>query len=241
MCAMTHWNVQHNSGRVFYKGTWLVCMCAINHSYLCHDSLYVCHESFICVPWFIETCSTIAGGSSARHHDSFARVPWIVYMCAMTHWHDQRNSGRVYYKAPWLICTCAMNRLYVSWLINTGSTIAEESCARQHWSRHFATITIGCHMRCVCVCACVCRMCVCFWKWQLAVTWSLVCASIFSYSRWYASQNRSGNIGKYRKIDRTIAAHIFHSTERDSNSIIHFDTHRRYRVAKTHRIPYLNR
>jgi len=50
-------------------------MCAVTH-------LYVCHDSFICVPWLIHMCAMT---HSYVCHDSFICVPWLIHMCAMTH------------------------------------------------------------------------------------------------------------------------------------------------------------
>ena len=45
-------------------------MCAMTHP-------YVCHGSFVCVPWFIHPCAM---------HELLTRVPWLTHVCAMTHW-----------------------------------------------------------------------------------------------------------------------------------------------------------
>jgi len=50
-------------------------MCAMTYSYVCHDS-------FICVPWLIRMCAMT---HSYVCHDSFICVPWLVHTCAMTH------------------------------------------------------------------------------------------------------------------------------------------------------------
>jgi len=99
-------------------GTWLIHMCDMTHSYVCHDS-------FICVPWLIHSfiCATwlvhmrdvthsymCAMTRSYVCHDSFVYVPWLIHMCDMTHsyvWHDSFICG------TWLIHMCAMTHSYV--------------------------------------------------------------------------------------------------------------------------------
>jgi len=46
--------------------TWLIDVFAMTNSYVCHDS-------FMCMPWLIHVW-----------HDSFMRVPWLIHVCAMT-------------------------------------------------------------------------------------------------------------------------------------------------------------
>jgi len=79
---------------------WLIHVCPVTHSYVCHWPMshtqsimsaekseilwmrqrrrslthsYVCHDSFICVPWLIHMCAMT---HSYVCHDSFICVPW---------------------------------------------------------------------------------------------------------------------------------------------------------------------
>jgi len=65
---------------------WLIRMCAMPHSYVCHDS-------FICVSWLIHTRAITHSYYARWHshiyicvcHDSFIRVPWLIHTCATIH------------------------------------------------------------------------------------------------------------------------------------------------------------
>jgi len=104
--AKTHGRVEERT-RAFICVPWLVHMCAMAHSYVCHDSTicvpwlihmcamthsYVCHESFIFVPWLIHICAMTR---SYACHDSFIYGP-----CAMTHSHACHAS---FIWVPWVI------------------------------------------------------------------------------------------------------------------------------------------
>jgi len=74
---MSHGTHMNESCHIWmsHYASWLIRMCAMTHSYVCHDS-------FICVPWFIHMCAMT---HSYVCHDSFICVPWFIHMCAMTH------------------------------------------------------------------------------------------------------------------------------------------------------------
>jgi len=57
---------------LFICKLWLIHMCAMTHSYVCHDL-------FICVPWLIHMCAMT---HSCMCHDSFMYVPCLSHMCA---------------------------------------------------------------------------------------------------------------------------------------------------------------
>jgi len=61
-CMMSHVHVSHGPRRSSF------------HSYVCHDS-------FICVPWLIDMCAMT---HTYVCHDSFICVPWLIHMCVMT-------------------------------------------------------------------------------------------------------------------------------------------------------------
>ena len=61
---------------------WLIHMCAMTHSYVCHDS-------FICVPWLGTQEKREAVTPSKQ--DSFIYVTWLIHMWYVTNsdvWHD---------------------------------------------------------------------------------------------------------------------------------------------------------
>jgi len=118
--------------------TWLIHMCDMTHSYVCHDS-------FICKTWHIHmwhglfTCDMTHSyviWHTHMWHDSFIRdmthsyvwhdslclpvatgrwLIWHIHMCDMTHsyvWHD------TFMCVPWLIHMCDMTHSYVQWYIH---------------------------------------------------------------------------------------------------------------------------
>jgi len=92
MCAMIHSYVCHDS---LICVPWLIHMCALTHS-------YVCHFLFICVPWLIDMCAMTHWYVC---HDSFICVPWLIHMCAMTRSYVCHDS---FICVPWLVHMCAM-------------------------------------------------------------------------------------------------------------------------------------
>ena len=84
--------------------TWLIYMCGMTHSYVWHDP-------FICVTRPIHMCDTT---HSYVWHDPFTCVTWLIGICDMTDlyvWHDWliRNM-------TWLIHVCVMTHVtYESW------------------------------------------------------------------------------------------------------------------------------
>jgi len=54
---------------------WLILMCAMTHSYVCHDSMMqAVAVARLQLPWYSYLC-----------HDSFICVSWLIHMCAVTH------------------------------------------------------------------------------------------------------------------------------------------------------------
>ena len=74
-CCTYKWVMSHQNV------TWLIHLCNISHSYVCHDS-------FICVTWLIHMCDTT---HSDLRHDAFICLSWFIHMCDMNHsyvWHE---------------------------------------------------------------------------------------------------------------------------------------------------------
>ena len=114
--------------------THLIASCVyMTHSYVCLDSLWlimgtgplssepwliifhydssdcklcVC-DSFICVPWLMNTCDMT---HSYVFRDAFICVPWLIHMCALTHWYVWHDSS---IRVSWRIHMCAMTHPYV--------------------------------------------------------------------------------------------------------------------------------
>jgi len=117
-------------------------MCAMTLSYVCHDSPCVCHDSFICVTWFIHTCDM------AHLHvcrDSFTCVPWLIHKCDMIHsyvWHGSVTC------VPCLIHVCAMTHSYVC---HDLVRFSERRKIRTLWSEGFASfLSVPSLILCVC-------------------------------------------------------------------------------------------
>jgi len=79
----THSNYMHR----FICVMWLtfICvmrplhMCDMTPSYVSHS--YVCHDSFLCVPWLIPMCAMT---HSYVWHDSFMCVTWLLHTYEIT-------------------------------------------------------------------------------------------------------------------------------------------------------------
>jgi len=87
ICDMTH-----------SRGTWLIHVghdsekrpCNSEHPLCEVTHAYVCHDSFISVPWLIHKCAMT---HSYVCHDSCIRVPGLIHTCNMTNsyvWHDSQ-------------------------------------------------------------------------------------------------------------------------------------------------------
>jgi len=103
---------------------WLIHKWAITHIYMCHDS-------FIYVPWLIDVMYDIplphmkhcTMTHSYMCRDSFIYVPWLVHICAMTHrcnvWHTFVAHASLHHDSficvPWLIRMCAMTHRCNIW------------------------------------------------------------------------------------------------------------------------------
>ena len=83
----------------FKCAPWLIQMCVMTHSNVCHDS-------FKCAPWLIQMCTRT---QSSVQHDLFIFVTWLkcatwsLQMCAMTQSHVWKDSVMC---APWLSKIC---------------------------------------------------------------------------------------------------------------------------------------
>jgi len=93
-------------------------MCAMNCSYLCHDS-------FICVPWLVRMCAMT---HSYVCQDSFTCMPWLIHLCAMTHSYVCHGS---FICVPWLIHLCTMAHSHVGY----------DSSICVSWPIHMCTLT----------------------------------------------------------------------------------------------------
>jgi len=112
---------------------WLIHMCAITPS-------YVCHGSYVCVSWLLRMCAMT---HSYVCHGLFICVPWLIHMCAMTHscvCHDS------FIYMPWLILTCFITYLFVwydsfirvIWLVHMyDPTFVSNHNKNLHLPRHF--------------------------------------------------------------------------------------------------------
>ena len=74
-----------------------LCMCAMTHPYVYHDSCIPVTHSYVWYPPWIT--------HSYRHHDSCIRVLWRIYDCAMTYPYD------LFIQVTWMyvyvrMCTC---------------------------------------------------------------------------------------------------------------------------------------
>ena len=87
--------------------TWLVHTWGMTHSYVCHDS-------FIRVPWLIHTMWTLV------IHGSFIHKAWLIHVCDMTHSYVWQpfvliRRAPTIHDSPetWLILLCDLTRSYV--------------------------------------------------------------------------------------------------------------------------------
>jgi len=128
MCAVTHCGQFrliaqiHACPAPFIPVSWLVHMCAISGTCVCHDSC-------ICAPWLIHKCAKTRSGESGliaqicvcsapfmcvitRSYvccqNWYIRVPWLIHTCAVTHSYMCHDSS---VRVPWFVHTWA-------WLIN---------------------------------------------------------------------------------------------------------------------------
>jgi len=84
---------------VYIHNYLCTCVCAAPfvHEWRCMSKnhllemiyLYVRHDSFICVTWFIHICDMT---HSYVWHDSFTCVTWLIHMCDMTHSYARENA-----------------------------------------------------------------------------------------------------------------------------------------------------
>ena len=58
-------------------------VCAMTHLHVCHDSWYVCHDSFIRVLWLIHMCSMT---HSYVYRDSFTSMPYVTVFSIRHHY-----------------------------------------------------------------------------------------------------------------------------------------------------------
>ena len=91
----------HFTTHSWWVYSWMQCL----HWYYYQTHSYMCHDSFIHVPWLIHTYAmthfnTCAMTHSYMCHDSFIHVPWLIHTCAMTHSY-----------------MCHDSFIYVTWLI----------------------------------------------------------------------------------------------------------------------------
>jgi len=98
----------HTCAKRFIFAPWLIHMCAMTHSYVRPDSMYVRHDSFMCVPWLNrDRCTTTMFWVQTTF--PFIHLPWLIYTHDTTHSYVRHDS---FVWAPWLIHTCAMTPLW---------------------------------------------------------------------------------------------------------------------------------
>ena len=88
--------------------TWLIHLLAMTHSYVCHDS-FVCVPWLICVTWLIHLCGMTLSFVFVRR-DSFICETCLVCMWDMTRLYLRHDS---FICETWLVCMWDMTRLYV--------------------------------------------------------------------------------------------------------------------------------
>jgi len=104
--------VWHDS---FIWVTWLVCICDMMHSCVCHKQLliHMCGmthldvwlDSFTYVTWLIHMCDMT---HSHVWHDSSICVTWLIHDSEMTHLNERRDS---FIYVPWLMWSSYILRL----------------------------------------------------------------------------------------------------------------------------------
>jgi len=99
--------------------TCLSRMCAVTHSYVCHEFMhtrrcllppvcwYLSHDSSISVPWLFYILSVTY---SYIYHDSFIRELRLINTCAVTHSYTRHDP---FICATWLDHTCVMHHSHV--------------------------------------------------------------------------------------------------------------------------------
>jgi len=83
---------------------WLNHMCAMTHSYVCHDPLmcaitppYLCHDTILCASMYLSTTHNpreplqFSITHSYVCHDSFIFVPWLIHMCLYLLIHQSQS------------------------------------------------------------------------------------------------------------------------------------------------------
>jgi len=131
-------------------------MCAMTHSYICHDSFQcdshhthvwcsrippfclcrVCHDSFMCVPWLIHKCAMT---HSYVCHNSFISAPWLIHMFATTHSDVSRHPHVLQSKSPPLLVSCLPWRIHICAM--THSYVCHDSFICVPWLIHLFAIT----------------------------------------------------------------------------------------------------
>jgi len=104
----------------------LIHVCALTH-------LYVWHDSFICVTWFVHMCDIVHSYSS---HDAFMCVTWLIHTCDLTCayvWHD------ALIRVTRLVHTETIFNCLLSWFIRGDMThvyVWYDSCICVIWRIH---------------------------------------------------------------------------------------------------------
>ena len=242
---MTHSCVWHDSHRISSKEPWFANFVMM---YLCEITyLYLRHDSFTCVIWCMHLCDMPSTPSSEPRcacsmimqlcdmtysyvwHDSFICVTRLFHMCDMTHsyvWHDS------FICVTWLIridtlwsCNC------VTWLIHTCDMTHSDVC---HDSFIYSMImqlsdmthSYVWHDSFICV------------TWLIHMcdkTHSYMWQDSFIYVTWHRWQEARTSTCIYACVCVCTYTHA---------CLYIFTWHTcwgEYRVAKTHRIPYLYR
>jgi len=205
----------------FIRVTWLIHMCAMTHScaawliQMCDTThSHVWHDTFICETWRIHMCE---GTHPCVWHDSFVCVPWLILTCATTHSHVRHDS---FICATWLIHMCAMTHSYVCHDSFIRVTRLIHMCNTTHsYVRHDSFICV---------------------TWLSYVTWvsHITHESSMRRKSHVQHMNASQHLFSLPRVPcSTLPWHIHVLYARH---ICH-DTFMCYRVAKTHRVPYLYR
>jgi len=98
---------------------WLMHICAMTHSYVCHDS-------FICVPWLIHKCDI--------NHSYTIHVTWLIHMYVIardvTHKHNT-HTHNPHTHINWNRIGLSNPRLPHIWMSHV--THMNESCHTYEW------------------------------------------------------------------------------------------------------------